>query len=256
MIIKPCLPWMGGKRRLAKHILPIFPEHSCYVEPFCGSAALLFMRPQPAKVEVLNDINRELVTLYRVLQYHLEEFIRQFRWSLASRKMFEWLNDTPPETLTDIQRAARFYYLQKLSFGARLEGRTFGYATTSSPRLNLLRIEEELSAIHLRLVRCIIEHLPWDDCVTRYDREHTLFYLDPPYWQTEGYGVAFKIEQYDRLAALMAGMKGKAILSINDHPDMRRIFTRFTMTEVTLTYSLNNRSGKAAKARELLIRNW
>lgn len=67
----PIVPWIGGKRRLAKHIIPMFPDHTCYVEPFAGGAALFFMKAQ-AKVEILNDINGELVNLYRVVQHHLE----------------------------------------------------------------------------------------------------------------------------------------------------------------------------------------
>lgn len=150
---------MGGKRRLAKHILPLFPAHDCYVEAFAGGAALFFMRAQPAKVEVLNDINGDLVNLYRVVQNHLEEFVRQFKWALTSRQVFEWLKDTSPDTLTDIQRAARFFYLQQHAFGSRIEGQTFGTATTT-PAINLLRIEENLSTAHLRLAGVYIEKLP------------------------------------------------------------------------------------------------
>lgn len=157
---RPIVPWIGGKRRLAKHLLPLFPEHECYVEPFCGAAALFFMKA-PAKTEVLNDINGDLVNLYRVVQHHLEEFVRQFKWALVSRQIWTWLDATPVDTLTDIQRAARFFYLQKLGFGGKVDGRTFGTATTGAVRLNLLRLEEDLSAAHLRLSRCCIEHLEW-----------------------------------------------------------------------------------------------
>lgn len=80
---------------------------------------------------MLNDIKSDIVNLYRVVQNHLEEFIRKFMWALTSREVFGWAKDTPPETLTDIQRAARFYYLQKLCFGAKSEGRTFGTSATS-----------------------------------------------------------------------------------------------------------------------------
>ena len=126
----PIVPWIGGKRRLAKHILPLFPEHTCYVEPFCGAAALYFMK-EPAKVEVINDINGELVNLYRVVQHHLEEFVRQFKWALSSRQIFKWLQATPTEPLTDIHRAARFYYLQRSAFGGKVDGQTFGVAATA-----------------------------------------------------------------------------------------------------------------------------
>ncbi|MEQ1667119.1 MAG: DNA adenine methylase [Sulfuriferula sp.] len=74
------------------------------------------MKPQ-VKTEVLNDINGELVNLYRVVKHHLEPFITEFKWALTSRQMFKWLQITPEETLTDIQRAARFFYLQKNAFG-------------------------------------------------------------------------------------------------------------------------------------------
>lgn len=252
-MFQPIIPWIGGKRRLAKHILPLFPAHLCYVEPFAGGAAILFMK-EPAKVEVLNDINLELVTLYRVLQHHLEEFIRQFKWALNSRKMFEWLQDTPPDTLTDIQRAARFYYLQKLSFGGKVHGQTFGTATTSPPRLNLLRIEEDLSQAHLRLSRVCIEHLSWQACIEKYDRGHTVFYLDPPYWKTEGYGIQFGLDEYRQLAQLMGTMKGKAVLSINDHPQMRKIFGAFQMKPVSVDYPVGG-GAKTKAGKELIFWN-
>ena len=111
---------------------------------------MFFLRPVPAEVEVLNDVNGELINLYRVVKHHLEEFVRQFKFALSSRQVFKWLQMTPEETLTDIQRAARFFYLQHSAFGGRVDGQSYGTATTSPPGLNLLRIEENLSVAHLR----------------------------------------------------------------------------------------------------------
>ncbi|MEI7456545.1 MAG: DNA adenine methylase [Nitrosomonadales bacterium] len=250
----PIIPWIGGKRRLAKRIIPLFPEHTCYVEPFCGAAAIYFMKDQ-TKVEVLNDINGELVNLYRVVKHHMDEFVRQFRWSLTSRQMYKWLQDTPEEILTDIQRAARFFYLQKNAFGGKVSRQTFGTATTSAPRLNLLRLEEDLSQAHLRLSQTFIEHLDWDKCITKYDREHTLFYCDPPYYGTEGYGVDFGLEQYDRMAELARTIKGKMVISVNDIPEMRKAFAGLNMESVDITYTVGGQ-GKANKTAELIIRNW
>lgn len=56
----PIIPWPGGKRRLIRHLYPHFPAHDAYVEAFAGGAAALLMRPQPAPLEVLNDINSDL----------------------------------------------------------------------------------------------------------------------------------------------------------------------------------------------------
>ncbi|HAU5654016.1 TPA: DNA adenine methylase [Citrobacter freundii] len=250
----PIVPWIGGKRRLAKHILPLFPAHTCYVEPFCGAAALYFLK-EPSKTEVINDINGELVNLYRVVKHHLEEFVRQFKWALVSRQIYKWLQDTPEETLTDIQRAARFYYLQKQAFGGKVADHTFGTSTTSAPRFNLLRIEEELSMAHLRLSRTLIEHLNWYQCIERYDRPHTLFYCDPPYWGTEGYGVDFPIGNYIRMAALARSIKGKMIISVNDIPEMRQAFNGLNIQSVDISYNLKV-SGKATPRKELVICNF
>lgn len=250
----PIIPWIGGKRRLAKHILPLFPKHECYVEPFCGAAALYFIK-EAAHVEVLNDINGELVNLYRVVRHHLEEFTRQFKWALTSREIYKWTQITPAETLTDIQSAARFYYLQKLAFGGRVNNPTFGTATTSPPRFNLLRLEEDLSQAHLRLCRTYIEHLAWQDCIRKYDRAHTLFYCDPPYWGTEGYGVDFGLEQYDQMAELARTIKGSMIISVNDIPEMRKAFKGLAMETVRISYTVGGQNSRGER-KELVIRNW
>ncbi|MBM9913969.1 MULTISPECIES: DNA adenine methylase [Stenotrophomonas] len=253
----PIFPWPGGKRRLIKHLYPHFPNHDTYVEAFAGGAAALLMRPVPARLEVLNDINSDLVTLYRCVRHHLEEFVRMFRWSLVSRQMFEWATMERPETLTDIQRAARFYYLQKLSFGGKVEGQSFGLvASGQGPRLNLLRIEEELSAVHLRLANVVIERLPWQECILRYDRPETLFYLDPPYWETEGYGVDFPFDQYLAMAELMRSIKGKVVVSINDHPDVRQAFAGFDLVPLQLNYTIGGGNGRDKAFGELIIKSW
>lgn len=252
---RPMLPWIGGKRRLAGQIIPLFPEHECYVEVFAGAAAIFFEK-EPARVEVLNDVHGELVRLYRVVQHHLEEFVRQFKWALTSREMYRWTASTPPETLTDIQRAARFYYLQKLGFGGKVDGQTFGTATTSKGRLNLLRLEEDLSAVHLRLHQVTVENLDWADCVRRYDRAHTLFYMDPPYFGTAGYGSEFGLEQYQQMAELLRTMKGKAVVSVNDIPAMRSAFKGLTTRELKIRYTVGANAKARTEKGELLITNF
>lgn len=248
----PIIPWIGGKRRLARPIFDRFPAHTCYVEVFCGAAAIFFAK-EPSEVEVLNDINGELVNLYRVIQHHVEEFARQFKWAISSRQVYEWERKKDPQTLTDIQRAARFYYLQKLSFGGRVDGQNFGTATTSPPRLNLLRLEEDLSQAHLRLHGVQIENLPWEEVIRRYDRPHTLFYLDPPYWQTEGYGVEFGFEHYEHMAELSRTVQGSMLISINDNSDIRKVFEGLHSKSLEISYTVGGGSG--VQAQELLLWN-
>lgn len=253
---KPLFPWPGGKRRLAKHILPVIhsTKHRTYVEPFAGGAAILFMRT-PAPVEVINDMHGELVRLYRCVQHHLEELVRQFKWALVSREMFRWAQMQHIDTLTDIQRAARFFYLQRQAFGGKVTGQTFGVAATSPPRINLTRLEEDLSMAHLRLSRVTIEHLPWQDVVRRYDTPETLFFLDPPYWLTTGYGGDFGLDEHQQLAAAMRSIRGKALLTINDHADMRKAYCEMDSTPMRTSYTIGG-GDKTKAANELLIRSW
>lgn len=213
---------------LADRLIPLFPLRGCCVEVFAGGAAPYFMRPQAVPVEVLNDINGDLVTLYRVVQNHLEEFVRQFKWALSSRQVFEWQKMICPETLTDVQRAARFFYLQHHAFAGKVTGQTFGAATTG-PAINLLRIEENLSAAWQRLSGTYAENLPLLEFAERYHRAHTFHYMDPPYWQTAGYAVDFPFENYERMADFIRRCKGKVMVSINDHSDIRRVFDSFTL---------------------------
>jgi len=253
-VSKPIIPWMGGKSRLAKDIIPLFPQHTCYVEPFAGAAALFFKK-EPAKAEVLNDVNGDLVNLYRVVKHHLEEFVHQFNFALVSRQMFEWAKMTHPETLTDIQRAARFFFLQRLAFGGKVDGQTFGTSTTTPPKLRLSDVGAELSAAWERLATVTIEHLDWAICVAKYDRPHTLTYMDPPYWGTAGYGVEFGLEQYEKMATLMSELQGKAIVSVNDHPEMRRVFKGYRMRTLDIAYIVGGNANRAPR-KELLIFSW
>jgi DNA adenine methylase len=247
---------MGGKSRLAKRIVAMMPEHEAYAEVFAGAAWVFFAKP-PSRFESINDINSDLVTFYRVLQYHLEEFCKQFKWLLSSREWFDdWNRQIEAGGLTDIQRAARFYYLQRHSFSANIVRRSFGRSIHRSPRVNLVRLEEELSDVHLRLVRVTIENLPWQDYLSRYDSATTFFYLDPPYCGFEAiYGPGlFSRSDFPLLASRLSAIGGKFILSINDVPEMRDIFSAFRITEVGTTYCSHNAGDMAA--RELLICNY
>lgn len=252
---KSPLAWAGGKSRLADRIIDRMPEHVGYCEVFSGAAWVLFRKPE-SKVEIINDINRELVTLYRCVKHHLGELVMQFRWMLLARDEFDRFMQTPADTLTDIQRAARFYYLSKTAFGAKVRGQSFGIAATAPPRLNLLRIEEDLSAAHLRLARVYIENKPYAELIDRFDKPGTLFYIDPPYWGCEddyGFGL-FERADFARLASQLEGIKGKFILSLNDLPEVREVFSNFEIEAVTTRYTLSPKS--RGSVGEVLITNF
>ncbi len=251
----PLAGWLGGKSLLARRIIERIPEHECYAEPFAGAAWVLF-RKAPSRVEVINDINKDVITLYRCLQWHLEEFVRYFKWVLVARDEFERLKAAAPGTLTDIQRAARFYYLQQSCFGGSIDRPTFGYAATAPSRLNLLRIEEQLSAAHLRLSRVYVECLPYTELIRRYDRPGTFFYIDPPYWDCEDYygpGL-FSRNDFAALAKQLADIKGKFLMSLNNTPGVRATFAGFDIEAITTKYTCSK--GRNTPAGEVLIRNY
>ena len=255
MKTKPIVPWMGGKRRLVSQLIEKMPEHQCYVELFAGGAALFFMREQPSKVEIINDVNGELVNLYRVVQNHLEEFVRQFKYAIISRQMFEWLKAASTDLMTDIQRAARFYYLQHTAFGGKATGQNFGTATTAKAP-SFLRIEDNLTDAYYRLSGVTVENLGWDDCFLKHDRPHTFMYADPPYWQLHGYGMEFGWEHYQKMAELMGSCQGKVMLSINDHPDIRNLFNDFRISTAKINYSVGQVGASREQKQELIITNY
>lgn len=251
------ISWVGGKSRLTDKIIPLIPSHTCYVEPFAGGAWVLF-RKSPSKSEIINDLNLDLVTLYRVIKHHLDEFVRYYRWILLARDEFERFKAETPEALTDIQRAVRFYYLVKMSHGSRINRPTFGTSTTGHPRLNLTRIEEELSSAHLRLSQVLIENLPYSDVIKRYDRPHTFFYIDPPYYGCENdYGDGlFPRTEFEVLSDLLKNVSGKFLLSLNDTPEVRDIFGHFDIREVHTRYSVGTSPNSRGPVKELLILNY
>ncbi len=253
--MKSFLSYFGGKSLLANKIIPRIPEHTCYCEVFAGAAWLLFKKEE-SQVEIINDINKDLVTLYRVIKLHLEEFIRYLKWILVARDEFSRFKAENPETLTDIQRAVRFYYLMRTGYGAKIVGQSFSVGPTRPSSLNLLRIEEELSAAHLRLSRVYIENMPYQRLIERFDRPDTFFYIDPPYYGCEedyGKGI-FGRDDFGTLRDVLNGIKGKFILSINNAPEIRDIFGGFSIEEVKTSYTISG-ANKQQKVTELLIRN-
>lgn len=258
--MKSPLNYFGGKSRLAERIIKRIPAHVCYCEPFSG-AAWVFFGKEPSKQEVINDLDHELVNFWRVIQNHLQPFLDYFKYAVISRKLFELENRKDPETLTDIQRAVRYYYLQRLGFGGKTIGRTFGTVATRPMNLNLSTIEETLLDVHWRLERVTIEHLDACRCIEKYDRPATFFYIDPPYYHVaQDYAHEFHDRDYERLANTLRSIQGKFLLSLNDLPAIRSLFKGFTLDAVTLKYCSGN-SRQCADTRskdrkELFITNY
>ncbi len=253
--MKALIPWVGGKSRLVKTLLPMIPGHTTYVEVFCGASWLLFAK-EPSRAEIINDINRDLTTFYRCVKFHLDELVRYIRWTLYSRDDYEILQKQDPSSLTDIQRAVRFYFLLRGSFGAKLDFNSFK-SSVARKGLNILGLEQEFSAGHVRLNGVTIENKDYEYVIKKFDRPETFFYIDPPYKGTEDYygkGI-FSGADFENLLRLCQNMQGKFMMSINAHPDIVEMFKDFQIHYVDTKYTLNGASNKN-DVKELLILNY
>ncbi len=246
--------YIGGKRALSRRLVGLINAvpHATYAEAFVGMGGVFLKRTLQPRAEVINDFNGEVATLFRILQRHYPQFMDMLKFQVTSRREFERLKASDPATLTDLERAARFLYLQRLAFGGKVAGQSFG-VSEGHARFNITRLASTLEAIHERLAGVVIESLPWQAFLDRYDRPEVLFYLDPPYWGGEGdYGAGlFGREQFAEMAQRLARLKGRFILSINDVAGTRELFGRFDFEPVELGYTLAG--GKPKPARELIV---
>lgn len=253
----PVAPWLGGKRNLASRIIRILDAtpHATYAEPFVGMGGIFLRRRMRARAEVINDLGRDIANLFRILQRHYPQFLDVLKFQLTTRAEFLRLVDTNPATLTDLERAARFLYLQRTAFGGKVSGRNFGVSKDRPARFNLTTLEPMLEDVHSRLSGVVIECLDWADFIPRYDGAGTLFYLDPPYWGCEGdYGKElFSRADFQRLADQLSTIQGQFLLSVNDVPELREMFAFAQIEQVQTTYTIGASADSRKSRAELLI---
>ena len=246
------IAYIGGKRRLAAQLIALFPEHRTYVEPFAGGAQVFFAK-SPSTVEVLNDLSGDVLNFFRICQQHPQELVRCLRYAPASRVLWEIFQRQDPTTLTDIQRAARFLYLQKNSFGGLIVRQAFHYCVTKPSNYNPENLEDLIEATSRRLSRVQLESWPYERILERYDRRSTFFYLDPPYVGVKLYRFNFQDNDFGGLAERLRNIKGKFLLSINDHPVAREAFKGFEMRPLDVHYTV---SPSTPLSRELVFANY
>ncbi|WP_320202479.1 DNA adenine methylase [Agrobacterium rosae] len=253
----PAAPYIGGKRILSKTIITKInaTPHEGYAEAFVGMGGVFLRRGLQPRMEAINDINGDVANFFRILQRHYPQFMDTLRFQITSRREFDRLSNVDPTTLTDLERAARFLYLQRTAFGGKVDGQSFG-VTMQGARFNLMKIGPQLEAIHERMAGVVIEQLQWRKFIERYDRPGMLFYLDPPYWGNErdyGDGV-FGRADFAEMAEVLSGLKGRFILSLNAVQGVFETFSAFQIEEVDCTYSIAG--GNNSKAvQEVIISN-
>lgn len=199
----------GGKTRLAPKIIPMFPSHRIYVEPFAGGAAVYFRKGASEK-EVLNDKDAEIAFAFRFLANMTPEQLEKLKrknW-IKSERQFKKLKALTP--CTALERFYRFYYLKRASFGRG--GQSFSHPDAGG-RIGI----DHLWRVHERLKRTRVHNVTALKIIDKYDSPSTLFYLDPPYPDRAFIGSTFgkyTIKDLEELIQKLEGIKGKFILSL------------------------------------------
>jgi len=218
----------GGKHFIAEKIADRIPEHSIYVEPFAGGAAVYFKKPS-SEVEVLNDKDTDIARAFQFLRSMTPEQFKQLKkmnWKVNAGT-FKRLKDSQP--ISDIDRFRKFYYLRKGSFGSGGE--------TVNPMMEGETIDvNKLWKVHDRLKNTKIMGRHALELIRKYDSPDTFFYLDPPYPDRDFIGAkeTFTEDDLTKLVSELKGIKGKFLLSLNkewaksmpSEWDTSRIFTR------------------------------
>lgn len=252
------LSWTGGKSRLRGEIIQRIPPHATYVELFAGAAWVLFGKDAAiSKSEVLNDLDGELINFWRVLKHRPAEFAEAAAMALASRELWKAWRKLPARG-SEIDRAVRFYVVIKCGFGGQRAATSFAAHPARRATIRWVDLREEFGSILQRLRYCWIEHLPWTDCLRKYDSSTSFFYVDPPYRCSGSKAYAFTLDDsgHQSLAAALLSAKGKWLLSYNDDPWIENLYRRrgITVERVSVPYSIA-RSGRQ-RVQELLIRNY
>lgn len=226
------MSYFGGKNSKLNYILPLLPPHKTYVEPFAGSLAVFFAK-DPTPIEVVNDIDGDLVNFYRVLRdpFKAKELEKSLKLTLYSRQEFEenrdiWKSDRETwNTLTDVERAARWYIVHEMSFGAY--HKAFRYSVSHAKRgiagavSSWILHTSKFMNFHYRIRNAIIENRDFRTVIETYDTEETFHFIDPPYvHETRGthrYDNEISMQDQKELVILLLKIKGKALLTCYDH---------------------------------------
>lgn len=254
--MKSFIGWIGGKSHLKNQIIPLIPtDCNRYIEVCGGACWVLFGKDKvKGQMEVFNDIDGDLINLYKQIKYNCSALQDEIDW-LQSRELFsEYRYQIENATeLSDVQRAARYLYLIKCSFGSNRN--SFATATKS-----IGNIVDELPVYKDRLKNVIIENRDFENLIKTYDRPSAVFYIDPPYYQSEGYYnkkyVSFNKDDRLRLNSVLNGIKGRFILSYNACNFICDLYKDYNIRYVSRNNLLPTKPKNRSEFKEVIITNF
>ena len=271
-MVKSMIPYPGGKSLMSSHYLKLVPPHHLWCEVFCGAAHITLRKdPATSKLEIINDCFDHLVNFFQVIKTMPEEFLRCADMELRARRTFEdymAVLDRPVNPRPNAQAAWRFYYLIRNSFTGSLSYPRWKYVRARGPLsrnvhlANVLKKWPEIMDVSNRLQNVDIECLDFRDCISRYDGDGAMFFLDPPYMTPRSgpgdYRYNFKEDDHLDLAKILKGIRGKFMLTYEDSEPVRELYDWATIMPVKFNYSVphGGSSGDSKMGLELVITNY
>jgi len=231
-ITGPPVRYTGSKWRIAPWVISHFPPHTCYVEPFCGGASVLF-RKSPSAVEVINDLNGEVINFFEVLRNRTPDLQRAIALTPFSRSELKRAHEPHADSL---EQARRFYVRCWQKFTGGSEGRTSSWrykkVQGQSPLKDWLNQDRLIQAAE-RLRGVYIESDAALNILSRYDDPQALFYCDPPYVSdacTEDvYADTMTDADHRILSECLHSIKGMALISGYDSPLYQELYADWRM---------------------------
>lgn len=245
------LSWIGGKKQLREQISKLIPaDIKGYIEVFGGAAWVLFFKERWAKLEVYNDLDKRLFNLFMTCKYHPKALAEELQFMHSSRELFEKV--IQQEGITDIQRAARFYFLVKRSFGSKCEH--YGRSSKNSCPMSIETMIERIDNVSKRFNRVYIENLDYKKVFELYDHKDNFFFLDPPY----RFGVQYHAGKmnYEEFLNELKKLKARWLLTLDDCEQNNELFSDYNIKKIVRVNGINRSNIKNNYFKEIIVKNY
>lgn len=204
--MKTPVSYYGGKQNMLQHLLPLVPPHQVYTESFSGGAALYWAK-QPAKVEVINDLNREVVNFYQAVKQNFQQLNTQIQATLHSRSIYEDAKVVyeRPHLFDPITRARAFWVLTKQGFATKIGSRGYDKTSGSVERKVENSKQRFTEALLKRLENTQIECNDALKVIQSRDTKVSFHYVDPPYFNSDcGHYQGYQEKDFEALLKVLS----------------------------------------------------
>lgn len=248
----------GGKSRLYKRLISLFPRHTHYAEIF-GGAGWCLLNKEKSTIEIFNDVDSNLMNLFRVIRDFPGEFVNRYRYEVVSRKTFDEYKKLDFEKLSLIDKAVKWYYVYYNSFCGDMNSFILR-KKKSNPNRFISRLPKLVEEIALRFEDIIVEDLDFREFFDKYGEKEFFYYLDPPYFGMCGYEFPFSEKDHQDLHKCLKNFKGKFLMTYNKHIEVLKMYKGFCIQDIESDYQAANRphayTDKSNEGKQIVIKNY